>query len=210
MITSYKDLTIGKFQELRAIDATEPIDAQVAMISILADMDENVILDLPLNEYTKMVNGLDFLSKEPVITNKLPKSIKIKGNEYSVLKKVEDMTAGQFIDYQNYLADLENNLDFILSCFLIPKGKKYSNGYDVAEVAADIKEHLPIETALSMSAFFLKKWQSSTYAMLTYLDWKMKRTLKKMPTEEKEKIEKVRKEIHLLKSFLRNGVGYQA
>lgn len=210
MITSYKDLTIGKYQELRAIEATEPIDAQVEMISILADMDIDAILNLPLNEYSKMVSGLNFLTTQPVVSNKAPKNVKINGKEYEVLRKVEDMTAGQYIDYQNYLShnDMEKWLPYILSCFIIPKGKKYNDGYDLTEVIDDITNHLPIEIALSVSAFFLHKWESLTNAMLTYLGWKMRRMARKeKDTEMKEMLMKVSKEMVMLRDSIKLGVG---
>ena len=42
----------------------EEIDIQSTMISILADMDVDDVLDLPINEYRKMAAQLQFMTVE--------------------------------------------------------------------------------------------------------------------------------------------------
>lgn len=153
MINNYKDLTIKKFVELRNIDTegVEEIDVQVQMLSILSDMDEDAILSLPLEEYKKMVRESAFLLKEPQTRGKCPKKVIINGKEYTVLDDVRKMTAGQYIDYQNYLGrgETDKNLPYLLSCFIIPKGEKYGDSDVIEEM-----DNLPIETALTIANFF--------------------------------------------------------
>lgn len=211
MIDSYKKLTLEKWQELRAIDymSMEEIDIQVNMIAILNDMDENEVLDLSIPEYKKLAQGTVFLTKEPVLNKRLPNKFKINGNEYTLLKDVRDMTAGQYIDYQTYLSfnDIDKYIGDILTCFIIPSGKKYGD-YDLEAAKADIMQ-LSVEEALSIAGFFMKQSRSLTRATLIFLDWKMKRAMRKMKDETmKKKMEEARKAIRTLHNTIKNGDGF--
>lgn len=212
MINSYNKLTLGKFQELQEIDWQNmtDIDTQVAMIAILNDMTENEVLELPIKEYSKLAAQTAFLSEKPQVKNRVPNKIKMGDNEYVLIKEIQDMTAGQYIDYQQYLSMGEKYLPYILSCFLILKGKKYGD-MDVELVVNDIKDYLTVEEALSISNFFMKKFQTSTRATLLYLEWKMKKMKKKMKDEtEKEKMMEAIERLHLLRSLMKNGDGLVA
>lgn len=212
MIDSYKTLTLGKFMELQKIDwaSMEEIDVQVKMLSILSDMDEDEILKLPLDEYSKMVNKTSFLSKQPEISKNIPDKIKINDKIYVLVKDIKKMTAGQYIDYQQYLAanDINFYLPYILSCFIIPKGKTYGD-YDIEEVVETIKNNLSVVEALSISGFFMKKFRTSIKAILLYLDWKIKKMMKMAKDETvKTKLVTARKAIVSLKSLMKDGDGY--
>lgn len=208
MIDNYKQLNLKKWQELRAIDVLnmEEIDIQVSIIAILNDMDEEEVLDLPIPEYKKLVQGTEFLTKQPSIHKGLPKKFKINGNEYTLLKDVRDMTAGQYIDYQTYLSfnDIEKYIGDILTCFIIPTGKKYGS-YDIEKVKADIMQ-LSVEEALSISNFFMKRSRSLTKAMLISLEWKMKRMMKKTKDETVKK--EMETAILSLRNTIKNGDGF--
>jgi hypothetical protein len=186
------------------------IDTQVAMIAILNDMTENEVLELPIKEYSKLAAQTAFLSEKPQVKKRVPNKIKMGDNEYVLIKEIQDMTAGQYIDYQQYLSMGEKYLPYILSCFLILKGKKYGD-MDVELVVNDIKDYLTVEEALSISNFFMKKFQTSTRATLLYLEWKMKKMKKKMKDEtEKEKMMEAIERLHLLRSLMKNGDGLVA
>lgn len=210
MIDNYDKLPLGKFLELRSLDIAgmEEIDVQVSIISILSDMGENDIMNLPLPEYKKMAQKTHFLTTQPKKENKVPKKIFMDGKEYEVVTDVEKMTAGQYIDYQTYLGYKdEKYLPHILSTIIIPKGEKYGDT-DILEVIKTIEEHLPISVAVSLSAFFLKRWQSLTRATLTYLilrmKW-MKRREKNMMA--REKMEEAITMMTTLRTSIKNGDG---
>ena len=60
-----------------------------------------------------------------------------------------------------------------LSTFVIPKGKKYGEDYDVVQVIQDFNKYLDISTAISLQNFFIKKLLQSTKDTLRYLCSKM-------------------------------------
>lgn len=210
MIDNYNKLSIGKFMEIQDIDFTgmEEIDIQVSLIAILNDMTEDEVMDLPLNDYKDCVRKLKFLATKPEPKTKIPKAVKLDGKEYTVIKDIKEMTAGQYIDYQNYLSHKENKyLPHILSCFIIPKGEKYGDS-NLMEIIEIIKTELPIGTALNMSAFFLKKWESLTKGTLTYLGLKMKWMMRKEKNQElKKKMQMAIKNLTTLRNSIDSGVG---
>ena len=212
MIDNYSKLTLEKYLELRNIDLTqEEIDTQVEMISILSDEDVDTILSLPLTEYQKRVGKTTFLLNEPKVGDRPPKTIKIGDVVYEVVRDIRSFTTGQYIDYQNYISDLalvEDNLPRLMTVFLIPKGHKYGEGYDIADVEKAAL-NIPIETVLTLSRFFFRKSQTSISNTLTCLDWMMKRMEKKEKDPMKrEKIAEARKGLHTLKSSVNGGDGF--
>lgn len=211
MINNYKDLTIAKYQELLSMDweSMEELDRQVSLISVLDDKDEEEILNLPLTEYTKLAAQTEFLLKEPEVKRRKPNKVKINGREYDIVKEVKDMTAGQYIDYQQYLAlnDINKFLPNILSCFIIPKGKKYGE-YNIDDAINDIK-CMSVEEALSIASFFMRKFRTSIEGILLYLRWNLKMVKKKTKDETvKNKIEIARKNLQSLHNLIKNGDGF--
>lgn len=189
MIKSYNDLTVGKYQELRKLEleGLDALEQQVAILAVLNDMDEDEVFNLPLADYQKLASDMHFLDTQPVINTKHnPKTIKIGGEEYDVVQDARDLTAGQYIDYQHYLGveDFDGQLPNILTVFVIPKGKKYGEGYNMAELANTFKEKMPIITAMEISSFFLRQSLTSIKASLTSLRLKMR--MMKMTTRKKE------------------------
>lgn len=112
------------------------------------------LLNQPLTEYKKYVNSLTFL-KEKMPEMTLNDTYEVNGTVYEFHRDVKDLTVGAFMDYQNYSKG-EKNLDTyanILTIFLIPKGCKYNDGYDIVKARRDMLD-LPAPVALSMAAFF--------------------------------------------------------
>ena len=209
MINNYKDLTVEKYLQLQEMDWTsmEEIDIQSTMISILADMDVDDVLDLPINEYRKMAAQLQFMTVEPKVKPRKIDKVKINGKEFYVLKDVKDMTAGQYIDYQSYIQQNDiKMLPYTLSCVIIPKGKKYGE----VDAIEDIMQ-LSVEEALTIANFFMNKSRSLTRGTLLYLEWMMKKKARKMKDETmKQKMEEAVKSIHSLRSLTKDGDGFLA
>lgn len=187
MIDSYDKLTLGKWLELKDVDTEqEEIDVQVDILSILSDLTPDEIMALPLPEYSKLVNDSMFLSNEPPVIKKLPKTITIDGKEFDIVQKVETITAGQYIDYQAYLKD--NNVPYILTCFIIPKGKKYGEGYSLEETSQLFKDYLPIGIAIGISRFFFALWETLTESMMDSSIKQVRKSVRKMKIPLKQKV----------------------
>lgn len=195
MIDTYDKLTIGKYLDIQVVlekdgeETTLDIDKEVQILSILSDIEEDKILEMPITEFNKMVSKTSFLMEEP------PKKIvatkyKLGGMELETFLNVKNMIMSQFIDYQTFLKDKKYLVE-LLSVFLIPKGCKYNDGYDIVEVQRVIRDNLSIVDAMSLSAFFLHQWM--VYAKVT-MDCLIKGLKKEMKKEKNTEVKEKMKE----------------
>lgn len=203
MITSYKDLTVNKYQEIRKIleeDGGE-LNIQTNIISALSGMDVDSILNLSLDKYHEYVQKTAFLMDKPAVNGKIPDKLMVNGKECHITKNVVKLTAAQYIDYQTFTSrkDYEKYLANILACFIVPKGMKYGDGYDVDEIVTWIGENLSIVDAMNICFFFRKKYLKLIRLTLTFLDLRMRAMKRKTKNKEaKEKMEELGK---LMKSY---------
>ena len=171
IIDNYRDLPIGLYLEICDIDRREDledINKQVSIISVLTGMAEEDIYNLPLEEYRQLAAKSQYL-RHPYEGEILTAKNYIVGK--FTLVPIEDyrkITTAQYIDFQTFAKDVERNIVEILSCMLIPKGKKYNQDYDVLEVQKALREHLCVADALSLLAFFFVQYRQSIKDSLTY------------------------------------------
>lgn len=184
MITSYKELTIKEYLELKQMMAEESSDdlsAQARLIAFLNKKSEDEILSMPLTEYHKLVEKTAFLMQLPEPGKKAPKTIKLGGYKLDVVTDIAKMTTAQYIDFENYLGmkDKEQYLANIVACFYVPQGKKYNVGYDLDEVTDLIANHVSIQDAVDVCFFFHQRYMNSIKDSLRYLEFKTKRMMRK-------------------------------
>ncbi len=157
MISSYKELPIGKYRKIMDLCRDESLshfNMQMAVFSVLSDMSEDVLLDMPITEFQKIALAATFLEKD------IPEQ---DGHKVAAVSK---LTAAQYVDFQMFCKE-DGNIAQLLSCFLIPKGCKYGRGYDIAQVHEALEAELSIYEASVLTAFFLKKCQRSINGILT-------------------------------------------
>lgn len=186
MIDSYRELPIGKYLEICEIardENVDPLTEQVKIISILTDESEEDILRLPIAEYKDMSRRLTFLSKAYDGETRIAKSYRIGGMELIPEKDLSKITTAQFIDFQTFSKEGERYYVEVLSTLMIPKGKKYNEGYDIADVHKAIRDNLSVADVLSLSAFFLEKWLRSIKDSAIFSISE----IRKMPDKEKQK-----------------------
>lgn len=205
MIDNWTKVTVGKYQEIKSIinSGAEPEVVNTELISCLTDLDVEEVLDMPLMRFNNFLQCTGFLYED------MPKRIVatkyvLGGSHFNVMLNIEEMTAAQFIDYQNYIKDIDKNIVQLLSIFLIPKGHKYNDGYDMVEVQKTIRDNLCIIDASAMAAFFLEWYNGLLTATVRSLTKRMKKMMKKETNQET--IEKMKETITLLE---KSGNGLQ-
>lgn len=211
---TYYDITIDKYLKIKDIlqeHNNDYFEVQVQLISVLNDLTEDEVLDLPLDKYKAFVAELDVLTQNLTSTRRCPKSLTIAGKKYDVVRDVKYFTAGQYIDYQNLISnkDIYQVLANILAVFIIPEGKKYGQDYDIMEVVDVIKHNMTIGDAYDMAGFFLKKSERSILNTLNYLE--AMTTLMQWRTKDKgtkEKLKEARKQLQEYRASFKNGLGY--
>lgn len=209
MITSYKDLTINKYQEIRKIleeDGGE-LAIQSKILACLTGMEVDDVLNLSLTRYNELVQKSAFLMEKPKLDGRIPNKLNVNGRECYITKDVKKLTAAQYIDYQTLIAmkDQEKYLANILACFIVPKGCKYGDGYENDEIVQWIGENLSIVDGLNICFFFRKKYLDSIKLTLTSLELQMRilRMRMKNPTA-KEKMKELNQKLKEYRKLLQS------
>ena len=211
---SWKDITVDVFlnlnQRLAAIEETgdddiDNINKNITIISCLCDIDEDIIADLDVNDFGRLVRETDFLKDMPKA--EIKDKYTINGKNYYVHLNLQEMTMSQYIDFQTFYKDKDKYAKEIIACFLIPKGKKYCEDYNIKDVINDIGQ-MSIIDAHSIMFFFTLSFVSLTKVMLAYSTKKMKKQMRKEKNEEtKKKMEEAINQIQRVQILVENGDG---
>lgn len=164
MITNYNSLTVGKYEALlraRADHEGDTNELNLHVLSILSDMTVDELLDLKVPEFRAMMDRAGFLCTTPR-PSEVAKQYRFGDLTLVPVTDIRKMTAAQYIDFQNFSNAGEGRQAELLSCFLVPKGMKYNDGYDILEVQQAIRDFMPVTAALGLLAFFLRRFHRST------------------------------------------------
>lgn len=213
---SWEKITVNVFEKLNnAINDAEVtgnneidlLNKQIAILSVLCDVDEDTIADLHTSEFSRLVNETNFLNETPK-KNVIDK-ITLNGKKYEIFLSISDMTMSQYIDFQTLFPKRDKEFKRILSIFVIPKGCNYNEGYDIEQVIKDIGEYMPITDANNIMFFFALAYQSLTKVMLTSLVKEMKKMKKKEKDQTKvEQMQLAIDQVMTAKHLVENGDGF--
>ena len=184
---NWYNIDLKTFKELQTVleieDETERIIAMAELI-----LGEEVT-DLPLQEFNEQLKKLEFLTTK-VPESIPPKKVEINGRVYDVTSLLGNITTAQYLDFMNHIKS--NDTARMLSAFVVPKGHKYNDGYDMQEVIKDM-EDLPIPVANSITSFFTAQFAKFIEIFQSSSIKKVKKD-KTLSKEDKERI------INLIKS----------
>lgn len=162
MIRSWKDMPIGVLEQMGEINrlhiSNEEKDFHVG--ALMAGMDYDDFMNMPLSESTEIMANLAFLYEQPK-RRKVQKRYHIGTRDY-YLNKTDDITVAQYLDYQQlYSMGIADHLADLMSIVLIPVGHKYGDGYDKEEITEEIRNNFNVEDASSVSDFFIRRFAKS-------------------------------------------------
>lgn len=207
---SWKDVTIDEYFDLcerLSDDTLTDYEKIIIKISFITGKSEDEIWNLSWSDFRSLqVESLwmeEFKLKENVKFN----TIEINGEKYSIDTNLQNFTVAQYIDFQTFFPKRKTNervIGNILACFIIPKGKKYAEGYDIQELVENINSNLDIMTANEIMFFFLKQYLISIRATANYFNWVLKRMKKK--SKNKEEVEKLEMEWEKVKKVTLDGL----
>lgn len=186
----WSDISLKQFKEIEKLNSIEDNDDKMFQVCQIIYGDD--VLDLPLNEFKKKVKELSFLSKK-IKTETPPKKFNVNGREYYLDGLLGRITTKQFIDFQNH--SKSNFIEGMLSVFIIPKGHKYNDGYDMEQVFEDIMD-MPITLTNSIAFFFKIQFVKSLEIFQSYLTKMTKKT--EMTKEMKPIIEDMIRHFNVL------------
>ena len=204
IIDNYRDLPIGMYLDICEIDRNADIDElhkQVCIIAILTGRTEEEIYNLPLEDYRELASKTAYLTNEydgEVLT---AKTYGINGMVLVPTSDFRKITTAQYIDFQTFAKEPEKNIVELLSCMLIPKGKKYNQDYDILELQKALRMHLSVADALSLLAFFFIRYhQLIKDSLISSREAAMR-------LRDPEKKRRVLREIQKLEASLKDGDG---
>lgn len=171
MIDSYKTLPIGKYLDIVRINEgdADNLQKQVETIAVLSDCAPEDVLALPLGEYKERACRASFLDTlTPDDAGRMADEYRLGDFELVPVKDARKIITAQYVDFQEYIKREGNIFVEMISCMLIPKGKRYGEGYDITEVQAAIRDSLTVADALALSAFFLNLFDALMLDSLNY------------------------------------------
>ena len=158
MITIEKHKQIQRLLKENNVEDMQAVQAE--LLAIYADTDVDTIMSYPLTKYHKLLEKFyadyftDFSKAEPAIKDKYT-----AGDMVLVpMLDFTQITVAQMMDFSVLSVDPVENIEKLLAIFLIPKGKKYNDGYDLMEVQKAILK-MSFNELSPLLAFFLKWFQ---------------------------------------------------
>ena len=154
-------ITIEKHKQIQRLLTDANIEdmqaVQAELLAIYADTDTDTIMSYPLTKYHKLVEKFyadyftDFSKAEPAIKDKYT-----AGDMVLVpMLDFTQITVAQMMDFSVLSTDPVENIEKLLAIFLIPKGKKYNDGYDLWKVQRAIFK-MSFNELSPLLAFFLR------------------------------------------------------
>jgi hypothetical protein len=201
----WDNITISKYYDIMDVfDGDEDdITKNVKLVALMLDKDESEIWDMDMAEAGEYISRLQFLNKFdfPMHPNM---KINLPGYELEVMKDVTKISVAQYVDFQGFIKlPLREGMDKILSIFIIPKGHKYNDGYDIIDLQGVIRNNMSFRVAEGLLGFFLRKYSKSLIHFLGYCRRQIRKTkdpemMKRLESLEKETKEKLDSLIHLI------------
>lgn len=200
IIDNYRDLPIGKYEEIVRLcqeDMTD-VDRRVCIVAILTGLTEDEVLSLPLEKFTEYSAKSRFIETE-CPDNLIPgvaRSYPYGGFVLIPVTDIRKITAAQYIDFQTFAQDRENKVVELISCFLVPRGCDYNDGYDIMDVHRAIREEMSVAESLALLAFFFEGWLKSIRRTLSSSGRMAKKI--KNPEMRKEMVMRIQDLLHSL------------
>lgn len=212
---SWDDITIPKYLEYYTILTTKAdiLDREVRVLSCLSGLPIKEIEALKTNELLAHIKSLNFLQELP--SEAIPAYFKVNGNKYKVAITFRDMTAGQFINFNEVLKDIKpEDINYQMAeliacmCSKQEKGIFFENGklsfsryrYNgFHETSEEFKKHMNIRIAYPLFVFFCNVIQRLLPATKDYLMLEAKKIKRELKKQDRKGLKQI------LTGFIKRG-----
>lgn len=190
---SWRDITINEFFEIKdhLKDFESLYEKEIYLIAFVNNISEEDVYNMPISKVKELQKEASWLNSFEISTDVKFKKITINNTKYNIDTDLQHFSVGQYIDFQTFYPKRFNEQNYIgnlLACFIIPKGHKYNDNYDIKEVIDDINNTVDIMTANEIIFFFLKRFLISIKALENYFNWQMKILKKISPKKTQKKV----------------------
>jgi len=155
---TWEDVSIGQFHQILAIMGMKKseLDKAIDVLSVLSGETSENYKNMPLEVVTDLLRKIEGLTAQNLKPRFIGGTYVVEGTTYLLTPCAEKMTAGQFIDYQLTLEKNPDDVALLCAVLLVPKGKKYGEGYDVMELRQTLYDKFPYIDSMGIS-FFCKR-----------------------------------------------------
>lgn len=191
-IKDWKDVNLGMFERMNEISTREDeFEKLIGFVSLFNGMTEDDVLMLPMDKFKAYISELGWMDTPPDIEQPR-EEYKINGKDYVLTMNFHKLTTAQYLDFQSYTKS--NKYEQMLSVFLIPKGKRYNDGYDILEVQRDLLT-MPVGEVLGLMGFFIILYRSWSRGLLRYSARILRKAAKREKSPELENTVKEMEEL---------------
>ena len=169
---SWKDITVDQYISIMRILKDDTLGDKDKMYEICQICYFKDIRQLPINDALECAENINTLLSQEIKTSSVKniKHITFANKKFKVTQ-AEDITFGQFTDFQTLISQGYDKIAELLSILLVPSGAKYNDGsYSLKEIVDDIRK-LDVSTAYSLINFFLNTLKRRSITTLCSLMW---------------------------------------
>ena len=153
--TKLSDITLGQYKRFLNIQkqTEESHFLNAKAIEIFCDVELKNVMRLKMADFDKITTKINSLFEQKP---KLVQRFKIDSVEYGFHTQLDELTLGEYIDVDTYIADWEN-MEKTMNVLYRPIENKLKDRYSIKEYNVDTSDNLlamPMDAVLS-SIFFL-------------------------------------------------------
>lgn len=161
----YSTISLQDYVDLQRI-ISEEVDDYAKMQGVVRIVKGKDIDTMPIQEAHRLMDEVTEQLQQPLEYDDIRDTYKF-GDYTCTVTDADNMTMGQFMDYQSLLKEgVNKHLVEILSVLLVPKGSKYSDGtYDLIALRKHIASS-PVDYCISVVPFVQRLFVKSLKASL--------------------------------------------
>ena len=173
---TWQELKLGRWIAATSLvtEETDDITKNVRLVSAIAGIPEDDLLDLPYTEYVKLAQLstalADLRPGEPAF------ELEIAGVKYGLATEISKMTTAEYLDLDSLVTDrdsLSSNLATVMAILYRPLGKdgkpeRYRSS-EVEERAALFLEEMPCSAVFSALSFSYSVAKASSESSADYI-----------------------------------------
>ena len=174
------DITLEQYQKFAKLNTEENQNTNFLlhkMVEIFCRLDLKDIARIKFNYVTQIVNDLNniFNTKTELIP-----TFKMKGVEYGMIPKLDDITLGEYIDLDNNISDWET-MHKAMAVLYRPVKLKKDHRYQIEEYTGEEDstkfKDMPLDVVMGSLVFFWSLSSELLQTTLKYLAQEMKEEL---------------------------------
>ena len=174
------DITLEQYQKFTKLNTEENQNTNFLlhkMVEIFCRLDLKDIARIKFNYVTQIVNDINNIFNEKT---KLIPTFKLKGVEYGIIPKLDDITLGEYIDLDNNISDWET-MHKAMAVLYRPIKLKKDHRYQIEDYTggeeADKFKDMPLDVVMGCLVFFWNLNNELLQITLKYLAKEMDNNL---------------------------------